>query len=255
MKTFLKSFLKKCLNNYVNLSYTLRHLTKWKKINSIDLSIDDNLISKKIFGNIARGDYEIDENKILQKTFTSDDVLLELGTGIGFNAIYCAKINNNKVLTFEGNPNMIPLIRKNMEKNNVEFALRNEIVISKNFHNSSFSFNVVEDFWSSSLKTVDANIINKVNVPTTNINDIVENFRPTYLVVDIEGGEEDLFDECDWIANSPIKKILLELHADIIGEEKCFMVMNNIIQKGFKMSFDGGPKNVVYFFRSCTWLR
>ena len=249
MKTFLKSFLKKCLNNYVNLSYTLRHFTKWKKINSIELSVNDKLISKKIFGNIVRGDYEIDENKILQKTFTSEDTLLELGTGIGFNSIYCAKINNNRVLTFEGNPNMIPLIRKNMKKNRAEFSLRNEIVISKDFHNRSYSFNIVEDFWSSSLKTVDANIINKVDVPTTNINAIVEDFKPTYMVVDIEGGEEDLFDECNWMANSSIKKILLELHADIIGEDRCFMVINNIIQQGFKMSFDGGPKNVVYFFR------
>lgn len=40
---------------------------------------------------------------------------------------------------------------------------------------------------------------------------------------------------------------MIELHADIIGENKCFMVMNNIVQKGFKMYFDGSPKNVVYF--------
>ncbi len=249
MKAYIKSFLKRSQNNYVDLYYKLRHLAKWKTINSIYLCIDDGLISKKIFGNIVRGDYEIDENKILQETFTSDDVLLELGTGTGFNAIYCAKINNGKVLTYEGNPNMIPLIRKNMNKNNADFILKNEIVISKNLQNKSVSFNIVEDFWSSTSKTINANIIKKVEVPTTDINVIISDHKPTYLVMDIEGGEEDLFDHCDWLDNSTIRKIMIELHADIIGENKCFMVMNNIVQKGFKMYFDGSPKNVVYFFK------
>lgn len=245
----VKSFLKKSQNSYVEIAYQLRHFTKWKKINAVDLCINDQLISKKIFGNILRGDYEIDENKKLQETFTPNDVLLELGTGIGFNAIYCAKINNGKVLTYEGNPKMIPLIRKNMAKNNADFLLKNEIVISKNFHVKSISFNIVDDFWSSSFKSINANIINKVDVPTTDINTIIKDHNPTYLVMDIEGGEEDLFDNCDWLDNSSIKKIMIELHADIIGEEKCFMVMNNIVKKGFKMHFDGGPKNVAYFFK------
>ena len=243
----LKSFLKTSQNNYVDLAYNLRHVTKWKNLNSVYLCIDDSLISKKIFGNIVRGDYEVDENKILQETFSSNDVLLELGTGIGFNSIYCAKINNGKVLTYEGNPNMIPLIRKNMAKNGINFELKNEIVIAKDFYTKSVSFNIVEDFWSSSSKSISANVINKVDVPTTDINVIIREHKPTYLVMDIEGGEEDLFENCDWLDNSPIKKIMIELHADIIGEKKCFMVMNNIVQKGFEMKFDGSPKNVVYF--------
>jgi hypothetical protein len=82
-----------------------------------------------------------------------------------------------------------------------------------------------------------------------NINEVIRTYQPTFLVMDIEGGEEDLFDDCAWLDNSPIKKILIELHADIIGEEKCFMVMQHIIAKGFAMSFDGAPKNVVYFYK------
>ncbi|MEO6932380.1 MAG: FkbM family methyltransferase [Chitinophagaceae bacterium] len=247
MITMLKSFLKKFQEQYVDLIYALRNFTKWKRINDVDLSINDRLISRNIFGNIIRGDYEVDENKILQDTFTREDVLLELGTGIGFNSIYCAKINNNKVLTFEGNPNMIPLIKKNMKRNNVSFGLKNEIVISKGFHTASIPFNIVDEFWSSSSKKIAGKITQKVNVPTKDINLVVREFNPTYLVVDIEGGEEDLFDNCYWIENSLIKKIMIELHADIIGEEKCFMVMKNLANIGFKMRFDGAPKNVVFF--------
>lgn len=134
-----------------------------------------------------------------------------------------------------------------MNKNNADFLLKNEIVISQNLQNKTVSFNIVEDFWSSTSKSINANIIKKVEVPTTDINVIISDHKPTYLVMDIEGGEENLFDCCDWLDNSTIRKIMIELHADIIGENKCFMVMNNIVQKGFKMNFDGSPKNVVYF--------
>jgi len=250
MTAFIKVLLKKAQQQYIDLFYEIRKIIKWKKINNVYLNITDQQITKKIFGNIVRGDYEIDENKILKESFSQNDILLELGTGLGFNSIYCAKINNNKVLTFEGNPNLIPLIKKNMRKNNTEFDLRNEILISKNHSNTSATFNIVEDFWSSSAKdTVSSKIIGKVTVPTRDVNEIIKTFQPTYLLVDIEGGEDDLFDNCDFLQNSSIKKILLELHADVIGEEKCFTVMKNLNEAGYRMRLDGAPKNVAYFFK------
>lgn len=250
MKTLFKPLIKLLKKQYIFFYYKFRHFIKWKKLNNVYLIIDDEVVSKKVFGNIVYGDYEIDENKILSETLTQNDVLLELGTGVGFNSIYAAKMNNNKVVTFEGNPRLIPLIKKNMKKNKVNFSLRNEIVISKNFNNTSSSFNVVEDFWSSSLKEpIGGKIVEKVTVPTYNINNVIRDVKPTYLVVDIEGGEEDLFENCDFLKWSSIEKILLEMHADVIGEEQCFAVIKNIVQCGYKIRFDGAPKNVMYFFK------
>lgn len=245
----LKSVLKDCQNVYVAVAYRLKRFIPWKRLASVYLYVNDNRISRKIFGNIVRGDYEVDENKILRRTFTADDVLLELGTGLGFNAIYCAKINGGKVRTYEGNPNLLPLIRKNMARNKVDFTLKNEIVIAKNLETRSVVFNIVEDFWSSSANALTVPVVDKVNVPTADINGILREHRPTFLMMDIEGGEADLFDDSDWLADSSVRKIMIELHADIIGEEGCFRVMNKIVQAGFKMDFDGTPKNVVYFYR------
>ena len=208
------------------------------------------MISRQLFGNIVFGDYEIDENRILKETLDKEDVVLELGTGLGYNSIFAAKIINNKVTTFEANPNLIPLIRQNMEKNNVKFDLKNQVVLSKDLQKSALEFNVVENFWSSSLKTnVEDRIVEKVVVPSCQLSEILAVEHPTYLIVDIEGGEEDFFDDCGFLENSSIKKILLELHANIIGEEKCSMVIRNIIKSGFKMRLDSSPKNVIFFSR------
>lgn len=250
MKESIRSAYKALQQYYIDCYYLLRKSLQWKKVDAVYLNICDSLITKKIFGGIIRGDYEIDENKMLKKTFTKDDVLVELGTGLGFNSIYCAKVNNNKVVTFEGNPGLIPLIRKNMEKNKVQFELRNEIVLSHDSDSKDCVFHVVEDFWSSSLKSnPSSKIISEVKVPSCHIKEVISYFKPTYLMVDIEGGEDEFFNDCSFLENSSIKKILIELHADVLGEEKCFGVMKKITEKGFKMKLDGGPKNVVYFFK------
>ncbi len=106
------------------------------------MNVSHDIISKEIAGSIIRGDYEIDENSILKEPLSADDVLPELGTGLGFNAICAAKINGGKVISFEGNPNMIPLIRENMKRNNVSFELSNEILISKNFGDRHLRFSI-----------------------------------------------------------------------------------------------------------------
>lgn len=250
MQKLMRSLLKGPKNQYVDLAYKLRNKIKWKKVNGVHLDITDELITKTIFRNILSGYYEMDENRALQETFTPGDILLELGTGIGFNSIFCAKINKNKVMTFEANPKMIPLIKKNMAKNNVDYSVRNEIAVSNDVGEKYVSFNIVEDFWASSSKSnLDAKIVEAVKVPTCNIHPIIRDFKPTYLLVDIEGGEEDIFDDCSFLVDSSVKKIMIEMHADIIGDEKCFEVMQNIFKAGYKLRLDGSPKNIMYFYK------
>ncbi len=250
MKLMIKRFKAFVKGLYISSFYLLRNSIKWKKINSVYLKINDQLISRPLFGNIVFGDYEIDENRILKETLHKEDVVLELGTGLGYNSIFAARIINNRVTSFEANPNLIPLIRQNMEKNKVRFDVKNQVVVPKDLNNRAFEFNVVENFWSSSLKNnVDGKIVEKVMVPSCKLTEILSTIRPTYLIVDIEGGEEDFFEDCTLLADSSIKKILLELHANIIGEEKCSMVIRNIIKSGFNLRLDSSPKNVMFFSR------
>lgn len=232
------------------VDYRFRKQIRWKRLNGIYLNISDELMAKTICKYIFLKIYEIDEHKILTETLNPDDTVLELGTGIGYNTIHCANISNNRVTTFEGNPKLIPLIKKNMQKNNIDVDVRNEILVSKGIEETNAPFNVAEEFWYSSVKEYSgANTVSHVSVPTRNINKVISEVNPTYLLVDIEGGEEELFQDCDFLADSSIKKILMELHPWVIGNEKCNLVIKNILGKGFQMRMDFFPKHMVFFYK------
>jgi len=173
-----------------------------------------------------------------------------LGTGLGFNAIFCAKINGGKVVSFEGNSKLLPIIRGNMKKNGVDFELRNQIVITDGTSETHIAFNIADEFWSSSSKTsIPGKITETVQVTPVPIREIFRQYLPTYLLIDIEGGEEDIFDKPAFLENAPIQKILLELHPDIIGEQKCSDIIQKITDQGFTLKESAHPSPVVYFYR------
>jgi FkbM family methyltransferase len=247
---FINSTLIKLKEFRFELHYMLRKQIRWRQLNGIELNISDSLMKKSICKYIYMGIYETDEHKVLTETFSADDILLELGTGIGYNTIYCARKSNYRVTSFEGNAALIPLIKKNMNKNDSDFDLRNEILVSQDVHESTSSFNIAEEFWFSSLKTdPGARIINHVTVPTCSMNRVIAEVNPTYLLVDIEGGEEELFQDSNFLANSSIKKILIELHPWALGDEKCNAIITTILDKGFRMRVDLSPKHIMYFYK------
>ncbi|MEJ7768856.1 MAG: FkbM family methyltransferase [Chitinophagaceae bacterium] len=230
--------------------YSRRKQIKWRQLNGIDLEISDELMKKSICRYIYNGIYETDEHKILTETFNADDTLLELGTGIGYNTIYCAKKSHNRVTSFEGNSSLIPLIKKNMKKNDTDFDVRNEILVSQNAEELTSTFNIAEEFWFSSLKTdPGARITHQITVPTCSVKQVISEVNPTYLLVDIEGGEEEFFRDSSFLANSSIKKILVELHPWAIGDEKCNAIITNILRNGFTMKIDLSPKHIMYFYK------
>lgn len=247
---FINTAIAKWKDFSFRLNYRFRKQIRWKRLNGIYLNISDELMSKAVCKYIFFGIYETDEHQILTETFNADDTLLELGTGIGYNTMHCARISSNRVTTFEGNPKLIPLIQKNMKKNSIDVDVRNEILVSKSVEETNASFNVAEEFWYSSVKEYSgANTVSHVSVPTRNINKVITEVDPTYLLVDIEGGEEELFEDCDFLIGSSVKKILIELHPWVIGDEKCNTVIKNILEKGFQMRMDFFSKHMVFFYK------
>ena len=65
------------------------------------------------------------------------------------------------------------------------------------------------------------------------INDKIRAIDPTFFVVDIEGGEQDLFDGLDFYN---IKKIMLETHRSVIGDEETDRLLNRIESAGFEIA-------------------
>ena len=96
------TFVKFYVYTYIFLKKLLG--IKWEKVNGIYLPLDLNLGFDTLRW-IVNHQYEINEIQIIQNTIQTEDIVLEIGTGLGFVSSFCCKKNNNKVYTFEAKPN------------------------------------------------------------------------------------------------------------------------------------------------------
>ena len=90
-------------------------------------------------------------------------------------------------------------------------------------------FYLRRDFWSSSLSPTPWAYLEEVAVPRVSFDSVRERYRPTMLIVDIEGAETQLL---SGIALTGIKKIYVELHQNLIGRVGMKNVFDFLSSKG-----------------------
>ena len=78
------------------------------------------------------------------------------------------------------------------------------------------------------------------------LNDVIQKIKPTYFIMDIEGGEYDVFSMIDF---QTIKKIQFELHPEILGIEKVNQIFLVLAKHGFKEDKNIASVNNFYFSR------
>src|SRR6266550_701601 len=174
-------------------------------LNGVRLRTGSHIAARVIDG-IRSGEYEATELRSVAACLTPDDVVMELGSGLGFLAIFCAKkVGGHRVFTYEANPLLEPAIRANFLENNV-FPQLSMCVLGAG--DGEVPFYLREEFWASSLSQESA-YLRKISVPLRNVNAEIQRVRPTFLIVDIEGGEYDLFRQVDLAG---VSTIVIELH-------------------------------------------
>ncbi len=233
-----------------NIIYFSRFMVKSYMVNGIKLCINfpkNHEIPKQVISSIIDQEYEFPEMQILKETLKPSDKVLELGTGLGFNTIFASKVvGDANVVTYEANPNLIPVIEANKRLNDCDFPVVNKI-LSHDKTKKMVNFNRTKIFWTSSVEiNINHNIINSISVETENINDVITANNINYLLVDIEGGEYDIFnEELDF---EKLDKICLELHPSNIGAKKCSDIVKLILNKGFiyNMAISGNVQKYFY---------
>ncbi|AUT00606.1 FkbM family methyltransferase [Nostoc sp. CENA543] len=226
------------------LRLKIREFTKPQivEIAGIKLPIPPN-ISRGPLEALYAGYYEASELKIIQANLEKHDRVMELGTGLGLLASYCAqKLGSDNVFTYEANPALEPFIRQTFAVNNV----------NPHFHNCLLGetpgmqdFYVAKSFWSSSTiqrKPDDQ----KIQVPVISFNQEMQIIDPTFLILDIEGGEYELFKYAN-LHN--VRKICIELHSHILGSEKTKFVESKLADQGFYLDPKKRYVNELLFIR------
>ena len=96
----------------VILKNPLRKFFKAVKIEGIQIPILKENLSKILQLQIYMGFYEKEELKLVKYLLDENDIVMELGTGLGLLSSYCAKkIGSHRVFTYEANPALETYIR------------------------------------------------------------------------------------------------------------------------------------------------
>ena len=118
------------------------------RIGDIDLWLPDEMASPAIRSVLSSGNYEQQEAWLLSGILQPDEVVLEIGAGMGYISTFCAKhFHVKEVHAVEANPELIPVIKRNHEINAVDVAVYNEILGPED---GEGQFYLHESFWASS---------------------------------------------------------------------------------------------------------
>jgi FkbM family methyltransferase len=178
------------------------------------------------------GRYEDGELRALSRCLREDDVVMELGTGIGLLATFSAqRLGSHRVFTFEANPDLEPRIRETFALNDVSPSLE---ICMLGERQGEAEFFVHEAFWSSSA-VGGKGAVRAIRVPVRPLNEAIARIRPTVLVMDIEGAEAELLRFADLRG---VDRLVGEFHERMLGRAAVEAMVGGLYAQGFAIVRD-----------------
>lgn len=171
-------------------------------------SIPRNMTSPLFLGSFYFIGIEEDEILAIDKYLNKEAIVLELGGCLGFVSCYLNEklINPENHVVLEANPHLIDFLEKNKNHNNSKFKIINKMISNKKQN----TFYIGKSIHSSSAnkKSGRACTIQGISILQLQ-HDLGLNFDT--LIMDIEGGEYDLFKTTDF-SKLGVKTLIFELH-------------------------------------------
>jgi FkbM family methyltransferase len=236
-----KSILSRLKRRFILELETLMEPTVDVEIEEVRIQADQR-ISKWVRQALRHGDYESLEIRLLREKLTENDVVMEVGAGIGFISTYCAKqIGSERIFTYEANPQMEQHIRDVYRINGISPTLEICLIGEKD---GEQTFYIDENFVASSAVQNNRNA-KGIMVPVRSFNREVERLKPTLLILDVEGYE---YEFCQYATFGGIQKILIELHERILGRDKSEAVKAHLTGAGFTVTEEISSEEAAVLF-------
>ena len=191
--------------------------------------------------------YEAKEARSVLKVVRADDVVLELGGGVGFiSSLIATRRAIQHVHVYEANAKLATYIRETHAANGIENATVHHAILGK--RKGKADFHVRGNLIGSSLDAKDgAGVTRSESVDVLNVKAELKRIKPTVLVCDIEGAEAELIPLMDL---STLRAAVVELHPQWIGPEGVNAVFQAFITAGLAYHSKLSNQKVVTFRRS-----
>lgn len=180
-------------------------------INGVKLVCPEAQLTEKIRGKLASGEYESSEARAVQMRVKPGARVLELGAGLGYIGALAAQITGaENVTSVEANPDMIEAIAANFALNGAGgIDLRHGAVVGQDYEGDTLGFARARQFWASRIAGAGDTGAGVVDVPAVRIDVLLEEVKPNFVIMDIEGAEQYLF-AAKWPRS--VKHVVMELH-------------------------------------------
>ena len=180
--------------------------------------------------------YEVDDARLCRKYLTSQDNVLELGSAVGFVALYCIKkLGVTNFAMVEANPALLPIMQENFALNAV--TMPTYLNVAAGAKDGEAIFNVSADYYASSLHTI-SNTATALTVRQLSLPSIIAEigFRPNVLIMDIEGAETQIP-----IAHLALfDTIIVEFHRRFVGDAPIDAIISGLETQGFMLLENDG---------------
>lgn len=201
----------------------------------IEVAVAQPAVSMEMKEKVRKGWYESTEAANAAKLLQENEVVLDLGAGLGLISTILAKSGKATAIhCFEADERLIPLIHETHRKNDVTISsIYNEAIVAdpEMLERGYLEFHLRANFWGNSFTSrVGRTVEQVVRVPVRPLSAILEELRPTVIIADVEGAEDGLFTNTDL---SSVKRISLEVHPNTIGPDGVRRLFADIHGAGF----------------------
>jgi len=132
-----------------------------------------------------------------------------------------------------------------MRLNHREIDIRNRAIVGSDSLKTSVSFFIAPNFLASSTIGNGADE-REIKVDAAVFEDELIEFRPTAVVMDVEGQEIDLL---GYRLPETVSKLIVELHPMMLGDDGCAAVLRELMDQGFAVDLDD-VRMTVFGFRN-----
>jgi FkbM family methyltransferase len=208
-------------------------------VDGLQFNVDHPAITRGVKALFILNRYETPEREALRTFIDPTLPVIELGASIG--VISC--LTNKKLLhplkhvVVEANPDLIPLLESNRERNRCCFTVLHAAV---SYSAEEVEFLISDSILASSATRMDGRfrISRIVRIPTISLQNIIDKFGfpECTLICDIECGEVELVhQEIDTIKKH-VSTILMEIHNTTLDQQTVDSVVRTLNVAGFTLA-------------------